>query len=50
MFFDCFSLSDIKELEKWNFSRGNNFLVLFSGCKLLPDIDELKVKWKIKYF
>ena len=45
MFNGCESLSNIKGLEKWNVSNGNNFSEMFSGCKSLSDIKGLK-NWK----
>ena len=46
MFRNCSSLSDIKSLEKWNVSNGNNFSCMFSGCKSLSDIKSLE-KWNV---
>ena len=45
MFRGCSSLSDIKSLEKWNVSNGNNFKGMFRGCSL-SDLKSLE-KWKI---
>ena len=45
MFNGCSSLNDIKSLEKWNVSNGNNFIGMFSKCPLL-DIKTLE-EWKI---
>ena len=38
MFSYCSSLSDIKVLEKWNVSNGNNFESMFNYCSQLSDI------------
>ena len=38
MFAGCKSLSDIKGLEKWNVSNGNNFEGMFCVCSLLSNI------------
>ena len=50
MFYECSSLSDIKGLEKWNISIGNNFEFMFYGCSSLSDIKGLEkmecIKWK----
>ena len=43
MFRGCSSLSDVKVLEKWNVSNGNNFESMFCGCSLL-DVKGLE-KW-----
>ena len=39
-------LSDIKALEKWNVSNGNNFSYMFAGCSQLSDIKALE-KWNV---
>ncbi len=51
MFNGCKSLSDIKPLQNWNVSNGNNFSDMFSECKSLSDIKPLQ-NWNIskKYF
>ena len=46
MFYRCSSLRDIKGLEKWNVSNGNNFSYMFYGCSSLLDIKGLE-KWNI---
>ena len=46
MFWGCSSLRDIKGLEKWNISNGNNFEDMFSGCSSLSDIKALE-KWNV---
>ena len=46
MFMECSSLSDIKGLEKWNVSNGNNFSCMFYGCSSLSDIKALE-KWNV---
>ena len=46
MFNRCSSLSDIKGLENWNVSNGNNFVGMFSYCSSLSDIKPLK-NWKV---
>ena len=46
MFRGCSNLSDIKALEKWNVSNGNNFTHMFRGCSKLSDIKALE-KWNI---
>ena len=33
MFKDCSSLSNIKPIENWDVSNGDNFEYMFSGCK-----------------
>ena len=45
MFYDCFTLSDVKSLENWNVSNGNNFSYMFCNCSLLSDIKSLE-NWK----
>ena len=37
---------DIKPLENWNVSNGNNFESMFSGCSSLSDIKPLK-NWNV---
>ena len=37
---------EIKPLQKWNVSKGNNFQSMFRGCSASLNIKELK-KWKI---
>ena len=49
MFCGCSSLSDIKALENWNVSNGNNFQSMFYGCSSLSDIKALK-NWKISKY
>ena len=46
MFTDCFSLKEIKPLQKWDVSKGSNFKSMFNGCSASLNIKELK-KWKI---
>ena len=46
MFYECSSLSDIKSLENWNVSNGNNFSGMFYGCSSLSDIKSLE-KWNL---
>ena len=46
MFGICPKLSDIKPLEKWNVSNGNNFSNMFSFCSILSDIKPLE-KWDV---
>ena len=46
MFSGCSSLSDIKGLEKWNVSNGNNFQGMFSYFSSLLDIKGLE-KWNV---
>ena len=46
MFRGCSNLSDIKALEKWNVSNGNNFTHMFRGCSKLSDIKALE-KWNV---
>ena len=46
MFSSYSKLSDIKGLEKWNVSNGNNFLFMFYGCSKLTDIKALE-KWNV---
>jgi hypothetical protein len=46
MFQGCSSLSDIKALEKWNVTNGNNFSGMFQGCSSLLDIKPLE-KWNV---
>ena len=42
MFNGCSSLSDIKGLEKWNVSNGNNFNGMLYECSSLSDIKALE--------
>ena len=42
MFNNCSSLSNIKGLENWNVSNGNNFSDIFSGCLSLLNIKGLQ--------
>ena len=37
---------EIKPLQKWDVSKGNNFELMFNGCSSSLNIKELK-KWKI---
>ena len=46
MFFGCSSLSDIKALQNWKVSNGNNFRFMFSGCSSLSDIKALQ-NWNV---
>ena len=46
MFSNCSQLSDIKVLEKWNVSNGNNFSYMFYGCSQLSDIKALE-EWNV---
>ena len=46
MFYGCSSLSEIKGLEKWNVSNGNNFRSMFCGCSSLSDIKGL-LNWNL---
>ena len=46
MFYKCSSLSDIKGLENWNISKGNNFSYMFNKCSSLSDIKPLE-KWNL---
>ena len=46
MFSWCESLSDIKPLQNWNVSNGNNFSGMFCGCSSLSDIKPLE-NWNI---
>ena len=48
MFSDCKSLSNIKGLENWNVSNGNNFSYMFYYCKSLSDIKGLE-NWQKHY-
>ena len=45
MLYGCLSLSDIKPLQNWNVSNGNNFYCMFYGCSSLSDIKPLQ-NWK----
>ena len=49
MFSGCSSLSNIKALEKWNVSNGNNFNYMFSGCSLLLDIKVIE-NWNVSKY
>ena len=49
MFYGCSSLSDIKVLENWNVSNGNNFFGMFFGCSSLSDIKGLE-NWNISSY
>ena len=42
MFYGCKLLSDIKSIEKWDISNGNNFSYMFYGCSSLSDISFIK--------
>ena len=42
MFKGCSSLLDIKSLQNWNVSNGNNFSSMFSVCSSLSDIKSLQ--------
>ena len=46
MFDRCSSLKDIKGLENWNASNGNNFSYMFHECSLLKDIKGLE-NWNV---
>ena len=46
MFCDCKSLSDIKSLEKWNVSNGNDFSYMFNDCSSLSNLKSLE-KWNV---
>ena len=46
MFNNCSSLSDIKPLENWNVSNGNDFSFMFNNCSSLSDIKALK-NWNV---
>ena len=48
MFSNCRLLSDIKGLENWNVSNGNNFSYMFSYCLSLSDIKGLE-NWQKHY-
>ena len=41
MFRGCKLLSDIKPLQNWNVSNGNNFSYMFSKCDKLTNIKPL---------
>ena len=41
-----FIIINIKGLENWNVSNGNDFSGMFNGCLSLSDIKELQ-NWKI---
>ena len=43
MFYGYKSLSDIKPLQNWNVSNGNNFSYMFYGYKSLSDIKPYKI-------
>ena len=45
MFYGCSSLSDIKPLQNWNVSNGNNFYDMFIRCSSISDIKPLQ-NWK----
>ena len=49
MFFGCSLLSDIKPLQNWNVSNGNNFEAMFYKCSSLLDIKPLQ-NWNISQF
>jgi len=44
MFKKLENLKDVSPLGKWNVSRGENFKMMFAGCKLLKNGNVLK-KW-----
>ena len=46
MFYGCSSLLDIKPLQNWNVSNGNNFSYMFYGCSSLSDINPLQ-NWNV---
>ena len=51
MFCEYSTLSDIKQLEKWNVSNGNNFSGMFYESSSLSDIKPLQ-NWNVsnKYY
>ncbi len=46
MFSECSSLSEIKVLENWNLSNGNDLSEMFCGCSSLSDIQVLE-NWNL---
>ena len=46
MFSQCSSLSNIKALENWNASKGNDFSFMFFRCRSLSDIKPLQ-NWNV---
>ena len=42
IFYGYVSLKDIKFLENWNVSKGNNFSYMFHFCSSLSDIKSLE--------
>ena len=44
--FNSTLLNDIKPLENWNVSNGNNYSSMFAGCKSLNDIKPLE-NWNV---
>ena len=46
MFSKCSSLLDLKPIENWNVSNGNNFSHMFFGCLLLSDLKPIE-NWNI---
>ena len=46
MFYNCYSLTNIDGLSKWNVSNGNDFDYMFYNCSSLTDIDALS-KWNV---
>ena len=45
MFSGCFLLSDLKPIANWYILNGTNFDGLFSQCKSLMDLNDLK-EWE----
>ena len=50
MFWGCKSLKDIKELQNWNTSKGNNFEYMFSGCTSLSNNNNGNLLQKMECF
>ena len=46
MFNGCSSLVDIKNLQNWDVSKGENFESMFCQCSKSLNIKDIK-KWKI---
>ena len=46
MFSECSSLSDLKPIQNWNVSNGNNFSHIFFKCSSLSDLKPIQ-NWNV---